>query len=253
MDTSTIIWIVVIVGAMIFNSVSKVRKARQKGENPPSQHGEAWPSIPWDEEERPAAGGRSVESPARPRSAASEEPVPEGPKPVLKPVPPRGLQMSGQAETASQQPVRTDSGQLPKLSSTLQKSDDRHLSPASSRSGGDYSVTQADTELFPDECQSLEEIPFEEYTPELIGAETADLAGLHRSESSLGSEYGSTSSDRSGKTGRELNTHPKKQAQNRAGTGDKMTYDSVARLVEEFDLRRAVIYSEILKPKFEEE
>jgi len=51
MDASTILWIVIIVGAMVYNSVSKARKARQEGENPPPQHGEAWPSIPWDEED----------------------------------------------------------------------------------------------------------------------------------------------------------------------------------------------------------
>ena len=51
-DLSTIIWTVVIVGAMIFNSVAKARRARAKGEQRTPQHGEAWPSIPWEEERK---------------------------------------------------------------------------------------------------------------------------------------------------------------------------------------------------------
>ena len=42
-DFASVIWIVIIVGAMIFNVVSQSRKARGKGGHAP-QHGEAWPS-----------------------------------------------------------------------------------------------------------------------------------------------------------------------------------------------------------------
>ena len=48
-DFTTIIWVVIIIGAMIFNTLSKARKAQNKDGQAPSQHGEAWPSIPWDD------------------------------------------------------------------------------------------------------------------------------------------------------------------------------------------------------------
>ena len=52
-DFASVIWIVIIVGAMIFNVVSQSRKARGKGGHAP-QHGEAWPSsVPQTPESAP--------------------------------------------------------------------------------------------------------------------------------------------------------------------------------------------------------
>lgn len=230
MDTSTIIWIVVIAGAMIFNSVSKVRKAREKGVNPPSQHGEAWPSIPWDEEKRPAASKEPVVRPEQPRMHQAPESTGRGPR----------------------KPVRTPVSPLPKRPPGTQESDDQHLPPTNGRQSGDCIPTRNDANVFPDECQSLEETPFEEYTPELIEPEMADFADLYRPESSPEAEQSAVASGRSEETGRKRIAHPEKPSQNRAESSEEKP-DRVASPIEEFDLRRAVIYSEILKPKFEEE
>ena len=85
-DFATVIWVVIIAGAMIFNVVSQSRKARGKGARTPG-HEEAWPSQ------------------AHPESEPAPMPAP---RPAPWPVAP----------------------------------------------------------VFPDECQSLEEIPAEEYAPE---------------------------------------------------------------------------------------
>ena len=85
-DFATVIWVVIIAGAMIFNVVSQSRKARGKGARTPG-HEEAWPSQAHPESE--------------------PDPMP-APRPAPWPVAP----------------------------------------------------------VFPDECQSLEEIPAEEYAPE---------------------------------------------------------------------------------------
>ena len=85
-DFATVIWVVIIAGAMIFNVVSQSRKARGKGARTPG-HEEAWPSQ------------------AHPESEPAPMPAP---RPTPWPVAP----------------------------------------------------------VFPDECQSLEEIPAEEYAPE---------------------------------------------------------------------------------------
>ena len=42
-DFATVIWVVIIAGAMVFNVVSQSRKARGKGAHAPG-HEEAWPS-----------------------------------------------------------------------------------------------------------------------------------------------------------------------------------------------------------------
>ena len=82
-DLSTIIWTVVIVGAMIFNSVAKARRARAKGEQRTPQHGEAWPSIPWNNAgETDTAATKGPE-----RSVISREPVTRGTATTGKGVP----------------------------------------------------------------------------------------------------------------------------------------------------------------------
>ena len=49
-DFTTVIWVVIIAGAMIFNVVSQSRKARGKGARTPG-HEEAWPSQAHPESE----------------------------------------------------------------------------------------------------------------------------------------------------------------------------------------------------------
>ena len=60
-DFTTVLWVVIIAGIMVFNVVSQARKARGK-EGHASRHGEAWPTIP---PEFPA----SESSPQAPRPA----------------------------------------------------------------------------------------------------------------------------------------------------------------------------------------
>ena len=153
-DFASVIWIVIIVGAMIFNVVSQSRKARGKGGHAP-QHGEAWPSS----------------APQTPESA---------PRPALRP---------------ELQPV---------------------------------------TPAFPDECQSLEEIPAEEYAPEHTTPKAAGRGHLrHQTVNRLMDDSGND----------EIAAHSLTNNAPDAATTSQ---------TEEFNLRQAIIYSEILKPKFEE-
>lgn len=101
-------------------------------------------------------------------------------------------------------------------------------------------------EAFPDECQSLEEISLEEeYFSDLDTASDLDAAEEPQTASftpltGLGGQSTVRNEQRGVKQG--------KRPQNSTPAPDSLT-----EMVEEFDLRRAVIYSEILKPKFEEE
>lgn len=152
-DFASVIWLLIIVGAMIFNIVSKSRKARGKGA-PHPQHGEAWPMSP--------------------ATDPDDAPMPQ--RPVIQPV----------------------------------------------------------TPAFPDECQSLEEIPAQEYVPEFTVQKAADSGHFrHQTANRL----------RNGSESDEIAAH--------SLTNDAQE-ESATALAEDFDLRRAVIYSEILKPKFEE-
>ena len=151
-DFATVIWVVIIAGAMIFNVVSQSRKARGKGARTPG-HEEAWPSQ------------------AHPES----EPMP-APRPAPWPVAP----------------------------------------------------------VFPDECQSLEEIPAEEYAPEHTTPKAAGRGHLrHQTVNRLMDDSGND----------EIAAHSLTNNAPDAATTSQ---------TEEFNLRQAIIYSEILKPKFEE-
>lgn len=150
-DFASVIWIVIIVGAMIFNVVSQSRKAREKGSHTP-QHSEAWPSS----------------TTQAPESAS---------RPELQPV----------------------------------------------------------TPAFPDECQSLEEIPVQEYVPEYTEQKTSITGHFqHQTVNRLRHEAETD----------EIAVHS--LTNNTAET-------AASGLAEEFNLRQAVIYSEILKPKFDEQ
>jgi hypothetical protein len=153
-DFATVIWVVIIAGAMIFNVVSQSRKARGKGARTPG-HEEAWPSQAHPESE--------------------PDPMP-APRPTPWPVAP----------------------------------------------------------VFPDECQSLEEIPAEEYAPEHTTPKAAGRGHLrHQTVNRLMDDSGND----------EIAAHSLTNNAPDAATTSQ---------TEEFNLRQAIIYSEILKPKFEE-
>lgn len=153
-DFATVIWVVIIAGAMIFNVVSQSRKARGKGARTPG-HEEAWPSQ------------------AHPESEPAPMPAP---RPAPWPVAP----------------------------------------------------------VFPDECQSLEEIPAEEYAPEHTTPKAAGRGHLrHQTVNWLMDDSGND----------EIAAHSLTNNAPDAATTSQ---------TEEFNLRQAIIYSEILKPKFEE-
>ena len=153
-DFATVIWVVIIAGAMIFNVVSQSRKARGKGARTPG-HEEAWPSQ------------------AHPESEPAPMPAP---RPAPWPVAP----------------------------------------------------------VFPDECQSLKEIPAEEYAPEHTTPKAAGRGHLrHQTVNRLMDDSGNDEIAALSLT----NNAP-----------DAATTSQT----EEFNLRQAIIYSEILKPKFEE-
>lgn len=153
-DFATVIWVVIIAGAMIFNVVSQSRKARGKGARTPG-HEEAWPSQAHPESE--------------------PDPMP-APRPAPWPVAP----------------------------------------------------------VFPDECQSLEEIPAEEYAPEHTTPKAAGRGHLrHQTVNRLMDDSGND----------EIAVHSLTNNAPDAATTSQ---------TEEFNLRQAIIYSEILKPKFEE-
>lgn len=153
-DFATVIWVVIIAGAMIFNVVSQSRKARGKGARTPG-HEEAWPSQAHPESE--------------------PDPMP-APRPTPWPVAP----------------------------------------------------------VFPDECQSLKEIPAEEYAPEHTTPKAAGRGHLrHQTVNRLMVDSGND----------EIAAHSLTNNAPDAATTSQ---------TEEFNLRQAIIYSEILKPKFEE-
>ena len=153
-DFASVIWAVIIVGAMIFNVVSQSRKARGKGARTPG-HEEAWPSQ------------------AHPESEPAPMPAP---RPAPWPVAP----------------------------------------------------------VFPDECQSLKEIPAEEYAPEHTTPKAAGRGHLrHQTVNRLMDDSGND----------EIAAHSLTNNAPDAATTSQ---------TEEFNLRQAIIYSEILKPKFEE-
>ena len=153
-DFATVIWVVIIAGAMIFNVVSQSRKARGKGARTPG-HEEAWPSQAHPESE--------------------PDPMP-APRPAPWPVAP----------------------------------------------------------VFPDECQSLEEFPAQEYAPEHTTPKAAGRGHLrHQTVNRLMDDSGND----------EIAAHSLTNNAPDAATTSQ---------TEEFNLRQAIIYSEILKPKFEE-
>ena len=88
--------------------------------------------------------------------------------------------------------------------------------------------------VFPDECQSLKEIHAEEYAPEHTTPKAAGRGHLrHQTVNRLMDDSGND----------EIAAHSLTNNAPDAATTSQ---------TEEFNLRQAIIYSEILKPKFEE-
>ena len=88
--------------------------------------------------------------------------------------------------------------------------------------------------VFPDECQCLKEIPAEEYAPEHTTPKAAGRGHLrHQTVNRLMDDSGND----------EIAAHSLTNNAPDAATTSQ---------TEEFNLRQAIIYSEILKPKFEE-
>lgn len=213
-DLSTIIWTVVIVGAMIFNSVAKARRARAKGEQRTPQHDEAWPSIPWEEERK-----------------VFRDPAPETQPEQREQRGQRGQR--GQREQQGQQGL---SGQSARSAQPEQAAypiqSTRPVQPAGSTGPqpfaetGSRGASEGLKALVSSSEQHLEQLP--------DGSGTARKGGKS-------AEIGAGRATRTGGSN---------------GSADRLreniAEESATEIAEEFDLRRAVIYSEILKPRFEE-
>lgn len=191
-DFSTILWVVIIVGAMIFNSVSQARKARGKGAQTPPQHGEAWPSIPWNEENDAPTAHES---------------------PVLQPV------------REPEQPQHT-----------------------ARKVSGQTIITSPASETFTKEERIPEESSFEDVLPESDSSETIFWTEFGMPEPEAIREKLRNSSDAKNKQEKKTDSRQKVPEKKRSSNDNPED----AELIDEFDLRKAVIYSEILKPKFEE-
>lgn len=204
-DLSTIIWTVVIVGAMIFNSVAKARRARAKGEQDAPQHGEAWPSIPWNNAgETDTAATKGPE-----RSVISREPVT------------RGTATTGKGVPRSEN--ETGAGQTGQTGQTGQVAMPKQPVPA------DFPAEYRNPEGMARKAPETKRKEPRTAMPGVIGA---DSNARQVAERHAGAK--------------------KNEAMGGAGRISPAEEPEAAEIAEEFDLRRAVIYSEILKPRFEE-
>lgn len=204
-DLSTIIWTAVIVGAMIFNSVAKARRARAKGEQRTPQHGEAWPSIPWNNAgETDTAATKGPE-----RSVISREPVT------------RGTATTGKGVPRSEN--ETGAGQTGQTGQTGQVAMPKQPVPA------DFPAEYRNPEGM---ARKAPETKRKEPRTAIPGVTGADSDAQRVAERHAGAK--------------------KNEAMGGAGRISPAEEPEAAEIAEEFDLRRAVIYSEILKPRFEE-
>lgn len=303
-DFTTIIWVVIIIGAMIFNTLSKARKAQNKDGQAPSQHGEAWPSIPWDDaqnRETPSPNPTAQHPVVDPESAAEHRD--RGSIPAAAASTPNSRNgQGGRVETARRSGGRVDEtgwrsgGRMVETDRRVAGTDGKPIdtggNPAgtgrrwvSSPDGSSWTTDQGAmgvpmperriavpprrdlstwdeglkkphkrwensvSEDFPDECQSLEEISDEVYLAGFDDMDEEVQAGSLGEQKAVGNPLKSSGSIR--KNGQNtLSNAPSNsnQAQARILGKEKSTDE----IVKEFDLRQAVIYSEILKPKFED-
>lgn len=304
-DFTTIIWVVIIIGAMIFNTLSKARKAQNKDGQAPSQHGEAWPSIPWDDaqnRETPSPNPTAQHPVVDPESAAEHRDRGSIPAAAASTPNSRNGQGGRVDETARRSGGRVDetgwrsSGRMVETDRRVAGTDggsiDTGGNPAGTRrrwvsspDGSSWTTDQGAmgvpmperriavpprrdlstwdeglkkphkrwensvSEDFPDECQSLEEISDEVYLAGFDDMDEEVQAGSFGEQKAVGNPLKSSGSIR--KNGQNtLSNAPSNsnQAQARILGKEKSTDE----IVKEFDLRQAVIYSEILKPKFED-
>lgn len=303
-DFTTIIWVVIIIGAMIFNTLSKARKAQNKDGQAPSQHGEAWPSIPWDDaqnRETPSPNPTAQHPVVDPESAAEHRD--RGSIPAAAASTPNSRNgQGGRVETARRSGGRVDEtgwrsgGRMVETDRRVAGTDGKPIdtggNPAgtgrrwvSSPDGSSWTTDQGAmgvpmperriavpprrdlstwdeglkkphkrwensvSEDFPDECQSQEEISDEVYLAGFDDMDEEVQAGSFGEQKAVGNPLKSSGSIR--KNGQNtLSNAPSNsnQAQARILGKEKSTDE----IVKEFDLRQAVIYSEILKPKFED-
>lgn len=234
-DLSTIIWAVVIIGAMIFNSVAKARRARAKGEQAAPQHGEAWPSIPWEEEKAASDESETASQPARTAS-----PVRNASSPAAEA---RSRETDAWSEDTKRHSETQAAGQEAKDPVAAGRIGSGHgFSGANIPEARTYEPEQPDFAAFPSKYESLEATVDEESqrTPNGLKTEIStpkERSRQHRKEIST--------TQNGAKTGAA-------EAKDPANLRKSAAEESAAEIAGEFDLRRAVIYSEILKPKFEE-
>ncbi len=233
-DFSTILWVVIIVGAMIFNTVAKARRARGKGGNTPPQHGEAWPSIPWDNDgEADPATTKGPET-GRVREVVSREPATRRTAAAGK-----GVTWSENGTGAGQTEQAGQAGQAGQQAGQTRPAEQARQTGQARQAAMPKQPVFAD---FPDEYQSLEVITSQTHETKRKGSQTVN-PGVIGDESNAqrvaGWHAGAKKNDATGGPGRISPAEPAEEPE-------------AAEIAEEFDLRRAVIYSEILKPKFEE-
>ena len=231
-DLSTIIWVVLILGAMIFNSVAKTRRVRAKGNA--SQHGEARPSIPWEEEKAAADKSETVPQPARTTSPArgTSSPATET----------RSREMDAWSEDTKRISETQSARQEAKDPVVAGRIGSGHgFSGANIPEAKTYEPEQPYFAPFPGEYESLEVIPDERYPEASHGLKT----GISASKEQSRQRKEISAAQNGAKPGAAEAKDPAERRKN-------AEEESAAEIAGEFDLRRAVIYSEILKPKFEE-
>lgn len=256
-DFSTILWVVIIVGAMIYNSLSKARKTRGKEGNNPSGHGEAWPSIPWNNEDTAPQSSETATTSRIPTSIPTFENSPQtgnNRSPISDanvPTPRTTTAPNGHSSVLRKETDRTprsniERGLQTEFDRKAQPQDPDQLPYRETRRNpipsSECRQTQTPVpDAVPDEYQSLEEISIEEYIPEYETAETSECMDF---------DCSMTRNNISGDLKQKAEGEP--AFPKPPGKSTRKGQENITELVEEFDLRRAVIYSEILKPKFED-
>lgn len=120
------------------------------------------------------------------------------------------------------------------------------LRPATAERHSDRALRTTELGRYiPDEAQSLETIPgYGVETPRAAASAYADASGYAAASASSAASDAATASGRGGSRST--------AAPGRTG-GEAGEDEAVAAVRDEFDLRQAILYSEILKPKFDEE
>lgn len=214
-DFGSVFWVLLAVGAFIYNIVVQARKGDKKGGG--HAHGEAWPSMQPDDAPRTGKGQHDAQP--RPEERQFDGGTWSG---------------SGQSDAPRTGKQREDDW-IPAEIKQIFGMPEQYRQDAASDSEATSSEELYEEELYADEAQSLEEIPAEEYAS-LETAEYAANSGFSRMTANM-----KTPEDaRTDYAGEEI-------------AGEEIADSPAAAREKEFDLRRAVIDAEILKPKFSEE